>query len=630
MIVHRGNGSSLLAAGGAISAGACIAPYTIMPLHSTPPHITPLGDQAVTLSWPHVSDEELPALLLAARQAIEAAELVGVRAVVPGFETLTVHYDPRVWGLDGFSSWVREACALAPEISLVDAPPVEIPVCYDPEFGIDLVDVAAHCGLSVDEVIALHSSAEYTVRMIGFAPGFPYLAGLPQELQMPRLATPRVKVPRGTVAIGAAQTGIYSVESPGGWRQIGQTPVELFDVARGTPSLLKAGDRVRFRVISREEFAVQKSAMPTALRGHVDDSMTQSSCTPRAVGTAPARSGWGTQATVVGAIRVVRGGAGMTVQERGRWNWLASGAPVSGAIDAAAQRVANLLVANEPDDAVLEVTLAFGELEFLQAALIAVTGGDLGATVDGNPLPLGRPVAVSAGAKLAFGAARAGCRAYVGIAGGIDTPEVLGSRSTDVRSQLGGVMGRALAAGDELPVGEPSERALRVMQRLASGTARWFVPMDGINSIDELTIRFLRGAQFEWLTAESRQALVGDSFQILPASDRTGLRLCGPRLMFATQRELASTGVAVGTIQLPMGGDPIVLLNDGPPTGGYAQIAHVIGVDLPKLAQVRPGGAVRFVEVTMVEVEHLRGLQLREEIQQEIGIGLALEELARQ
>jgi antagonist of KipI len=619
-----------------------------MPLHPPPRHVTPLGDQAVTLSWPDVLNAELPALQLSARRALEAAELVGLRAVVPGFETLSVHYDPRLWRFDEFCSWARDACALAPAVSIAEAPLVEIPVCYDPALGIDLGDVAAHCGLSYEEVIALHSGVEYTVRMIGFAPGFPYLAGLPQELHTPRLATPRLKVPRGTVAIGGAQTGIYSVDSPGGWRLIGQTPVELFDASRERPSLLGAGDRVKFKPISRAEYeACSKAmlnfslpgvsvlgAMPTALGGHVNDEIAPDSCPPRAVGMAPARSGRGTPAT----IRVLRGSAGMTVQERRRWNWLASGVPVSGAIDCAAQRVANLLVANEPDDAVLEVSLAFGELEFVREALIAVTGADLGAAVDGNPLPLGRPVAVRAGAKLSFGSARIGCRAYLAVAGGIDTPEVLGSRSTDVRSQLGGVLGRALAAGDELPVGEPSELVVRVMQRLASeaalGAPRWFVPLEGLGSIDEPTIRFLRGAQFEWLTAESQLALVTELFSILPASDRTGLRLGrpglgGPSLTYSTQRELASTGVAVGTIQLPASGDPIVLLNDGPPTGGYAQIAHVIGVDLSKLAQVRPGRAVRLQEVSIAEVERLRGSKWREEIEQEIGIGLALQELVR-
>ncbi len=483
--------------------------------HSPPPHVTPLGDQAVTLSWPDLLDAELPAVLHAARQAIEAAELIGLRAVVPGFETLTLHYDPRVWGIDGFSSWARDACALAPAVSLAEAPLVEIPVCYDPSLGIDLADVAAHCGLSCEEVIALHSGAEYTVRMIGFAPGFPYLAGLPEALHTPRLATPRVKVPRGAVAIGGAQTGIYSVESPGGWRLIGRTPLEMFDVSRDTPSLLQAGDRGKFKPISRGELEAWPQESPTQ-----------------------ARWGRGTPAT----IRVLRGGAGMTVQERPRWDWLAVGVPVSGAIDLAAQRVANLVVANEPDAAVLEVTLAFGELEFLRAELIAVMGADLGAMLDGNPLPLGRPVRVEAGARLWFGSTRAGCRAYLAIAGGITTPEVLGSRSTDVRSQLGGVSGRALAAGDELPVGEPSELALRVMQRLANGAApRWFVSSGDLESRELPTIRFLRGAQFEWLTGESQRALVTEPFTVSPASDRTGLRLHGPGLTFHTQRELAST-----------------------------------------------------------------------------------------
>ncbi len=615
----------LLAAGGAIPASASIAPYkiyTIMPLHNSPPHVTPLGDQAVTLSWPEVVDADLPAVLLSARRAIEAAEMVGLRAVVPGFETLSVHYDPRLWRVEDVSSWVREACALAPAVSLNDAPLVEIPVCYDPEFGLDLGDVVAHCRLTIDKMIALHSGAEYTVRMIGFAPGFPYLAGLPRELHMPRLATPRVKVPRGTVAIGGGQTGIYSVESPGGWRLIGRTPVELFDASRERPSLLAAGDRVKFRAISREEFEVPSTSTAGLFKKGTGTrrqelELTTDRTRPRA---SPL---FEQQATVL----VLRGGAGMTVQERRRWNWLASGVAVSGAIDSAAQRLANLLVANQADDAVLEVTLAFGELEFLRDALIAVTGGDLvRRLMEIHYHWVGRwPFVRGRGWRLVPPALVAG-RTWRSR-GGLIRRKCWGAGVRMCGRKWGACRGELLAAGDELPVGEPSELAVRVMQRLACDAAQWFVPLEGLDSIGEPTIRFLRGAQFEWLTTASQLALVTEPFQILPASDRTGLRLRGPSLTFQTQRELASTGVAVGTVQLPASGDPIVLLNDGPPTGGYAQVAHVIGADLPKLAQVRPGEAVRLKEVTMAEVEELRVSQWREEIQQEMGIELALREL---
>ena len=131
---------------------------------------------------------------------------------------------------------------------------VIIPTCYDSEFGQDLSDVARHCGLTEDEVIQTHSGAEYLVYFLGFTPGFPYLGGMPTKLTTPRLGTPRKHVPAGSVALGGSQTGIYSVGSPGGWRIIGRTPLKLFDANIEPPTLLRLGDRVRFKAISLTEF----------------------------------------------------------------------------------------------------------------------------------------------------------------------------------------------------------------------------------------------------------------------------------------------------------------------------------------------------------------------------------------
>jgi inhibitor of KinA len=132
---------------------------------------------------------------------------------------------------------------------------IEVPVCYDPEFALDLEAVAQHCGLSPNEVGKRHAAARYQVRCIGFTPGFPYLSGLPAALATPRRATPRTAVPAGSVAIGAGQTGIYPLRSPGGWNIIGRTPLPLFDLAREPAALFAPGDRVRFVAIDRKEFA---------------------------------------------------------------------------------------------------------------------------------------------------------------------------------------------------------------------------------------------------------------------------------------------------------------------------------------------------------------------------------------
>jgi KipI family sensor histidine kinase inhibitor len=163
-----------------------------------------------------------------------------------------VHYDPVAWATGADAPGAAIAQALGARVSatadVVVAPGrlVEIPVRYGGADGPDLGEVAAHAGLTESQVVVLHASVEYDVYMVGFSPGFPYLAGLPERLAMPRRATPRVRVPAGSVAIGGLQTGVYPLASPGGWRLIGRTPLPLFDPRREPPVLLSLGDRVRF------------------------------------------------------------------------------------------------------------------------------------------------------------------------------------------------------------------------------------------------------------------------------------------------------------------------------------------------------------------------------------------------
>lgn len=201
-----------------------------------------------------------PARVLGAYRRLAAAALPGVIDLVPAYRTLHVEVSmPAALGHAGeaLRSAVR---ALADADASPDAPGplVEIPVCYDPELGPDLAEVAALHGLTPDAAAALHASAEYTVRFVGFSPGFPYLSGLPARLATPRLATPRVQVPAGSVAIAADQAGIYPRPTAGGWRILGRTPVTLFDPLAQRPARLTAGDRVRFVPISRREFDAQR------------------------------------------------------------------------------------------------------------------------------------------------------------------------------------------------------------------------------------------------------------------------------------------------------------------------------------------------------------------------------------
>lgn len=226
--------------------------------------ITPAGDSTLIVricdDAEAVSDECATAVLRAC-SALRATTIRGVVELAPAYSTIAVFYDPIAMSeevedkADHLATEIRRVLGAAP----LNAPnaatrAVEIPVCHDAEFASDLADVAAHAGLSRDEVIGLYGEGDYRVQCVGFTPGFPYLAGLPRQLATPRRATPRTHVPAGSVAIGGSQTGVYPCTSPGGWNIIGRTPLQLFSAARPEPALLRAGDRVRFVAITRAEF----------------------------------------------------------------------------------------------------------------------------------------------------------------------------------------------------------------------------------------------------------------------------------------------------------------------------------------------------------------------------------------
>ena len=215
-----------------------------------------LGESALLIQLGERIEGEINAQAIALAEALRSARLPGVLDVAPAYASVCVHYAPAQAG-------VRERLLAAIHASLETAAPapipskalVEIPVCYGDEFGPDLDEVAQRAQLGSHDVVVRHSAAEYRVAMLGFAPGFPYLLGLVDALHTPRRASPRTRVPAGSIAIGGAQTGIYPRELPGGWNLIGRTPLQLFDVGRDPPALLAPGMRVRFRAIDAHEFA---------------------------------------------------------------------------------------------------------------------------------------------------------------------------------------------------------------------------------------------------------------------------------------------------------------------------------------------------------------------------------------
>ncbi|MBX3739152.1 MAG: 5-oxoprolinase subunit PxpB [Candidatus Didemnitutus sp.] len=231
--------------------------------------ITPVGDSALRIELGERIDEATSQRVHAACAALDAAAIPGLTELVPAYTTVTAHYDvPAAVAagapVDDIAGWLSARAELAlgklSGKSARKAANVEIPVCFGGEFGPDLARVAAHAKLSPEEVVKRHAAAHYTVALVGFSPGFPYLIGLPPVLATPRLAQPRAQVPAGSVGIAGGQTGVYPLATPGGWNLIGRTPLRLFRPEQNPPVLLQPGDRVRFRAITREEFARQEAA----------------------------------------------------------------------------------------------------------------------------------------------------------------------------------------------------------------------------------------------------------------------------------------------------------------------------------------------------------------------------------
>jgi KipI family sensor histidine kinase inhibitor len=210
------------------------------------PTLLPLGDSALLVKFGEEIDLELNRQIHTLAAFLDAAPLPGVTELVPAYATLLVHYDPLLRTYAEVQDWVRLGLERAQAQAGGKPRQIEVPVRYGGESGPDLEAVAALHALSPAEVVRLHSGREYTVYMMGFTPGFPYMGKLDEVLVTPRLETPRTHVPAGTVAIAGAQTGIYPIDSPGGWRLIGWTPLRLFDPARESPFLFAPGDAVRF------------------------------------------------------------------------------------------------------------------------------------------------------------------------------------------------------------------------------------------------------------------------------------------------------------------------------------------------------------------------------------------------
>ncbi|OCI30501.1 5-oxoprolinase subunit B/C family protein [Oerskovia enterophila] len=587
--------------------------------------VRPYGDRALMVDLPGL--DEVHALAAALR----ARHVEGVADVVPAARTVLVLLDDaattadlgrvegevraawaavarRADGGAGVASHAGAPGGVAPgeDVGPGEAAVVEIPVVYD---GDDLPDVAAWAGLSVAEVVARHTGREYVVAFGGFMPGFGYLSQVDPAIAAPRLATPRTRVPAGSVALAGDLTAVYPRATPGGWRLLGRTDVELFDVDRDPPALLTAGTRVRFRAVERlhdDEPGAASEGDGIRVGGDDGDDGDGLVRGRDHLGVGVVRAGAGglgrslQDAPVHGSpgaaertapvghheprgVEVLAPGLLTLIEDGGRPGWSAAGVGRSGAADRGALRLVNRLLANDESAAVLEVTLGGLAVRFHERATFALAGAPAPATLDGTPVGMQALLRARPGSVLRLGFPVRGTRTYVGVRGGFAASAVLGSRSYDVLAELGPA---PLRAGDLVAIG-PRPSALPVVDLVPVG----LVPSATSDVGVALEVR--AGLRSDWFGGDAWAALLAGEFEVSNASNRVGLRLSGPTI-HRRGGELPSEGLVPGAIQVPPDGNPVLFLRDHPVTGGYPVIAVVAADALDTAAQLRPGDKVSF------------------------------------
>lgn len=476
---------------------------------------------------------------------------------------------------------------------------IELSVHYG---GEDLASVAQLLDMSEDALIAWHTSTVWVAAFGGFAPGFTYC--VPEELtrrrrprrseaglEVPRLDSPRQRVPAGAVGLAGEFSGVYPRSSPGGWQLIGSTDAELWHAERSEPALIRPGDRVRYTARAESITVSEPPSFAAAAKNGGAD-----------------------------ALEVISPGAQTLVQDTGRIGFSDLGVPRSGAADLAAARQANQLVGNDDAAAVFEVLHGGFELAAKQTLVLAVTGAETalevtspaaeqtsnmavngtGAAVSADSsgavreVPARAPFWLFPGERLTLAAPSRGVRCYVAVSGGLEAPQILGSSAADTLSGLGPAPVRA---GESFGLLGATSRFVGI-----ADVARTALP-----DPDEVTtLRFVPGPREDWFTrAKGRrsgfQQLESSQWSVSQRCDRVGIRLetddDAGYLQRSRDHELKSEPMVRGAIQVPPSGEPVVLLADHPVTGGYPVLGVVVRADLGLAAQLAPGAEVRFTAV---------------------------------
>ena len=520
------------------------------------PKLVPQGDLGLLVYLGEGISPELNARVHALAGALRNDPDPCMQEIVPAYHCLQIILNPGPVDRTRLEDWVLGKYRGLGEVKAVGGRLVELPTVYGGQHGPDLDFVASHTGLGREEVIKRHSSRDYLCYLVGFSPGFPFLGGLDPALETPRLDSPRLDLPVGSVGIAGRQAGIYPLGGPGGWQVLGRSPALVYDPRRDNPTLVKAGDLVRFTPVGSAEFPDPPPADgPPWIDGEP-------------------------------VFEVIQPGAFTLVQDAGRKGYWDIGVPGCGALDKFSLRAANALLGNGPDSAALEITLLGPKLKALAPVTVALCGSDLGMRVDKQPAPAWRAVSLEAGQVIDFNGPKKGLRAVLATGGGLSSPLVLGSRSAYPLGRMGGPLkrGQVLKAFGR----GPAPKASAVPDGLRPAETR------------AITVRVIPGPNQGNVSAKGIETFYSSNYWLTQDTDRRGLRLKGPKVELAPDLpdSILSEPNMPGIVQVPSGGQPIILLNEQT-MGGYAKIATVISADLDSLARAMPGDSIRFQAVDL-------------------------------
>jgi len=297
-------------------------------------------------------------------------------------------------------------------------------------------------------------------------------------------------------------------------------------------------------------------------------------------------------------FKVINSGIFDTIQDLGRFGFQQYGMPISGAMDSYALRIGNRLLENKENEAGIEISTPGLSLGVLNQTVIAITGANFNPTINNSPAPMWEVIEVKKGNIISFNQIKSGCRSYLLAAGGIDVPTILGSKSTYVRGNIGGLKGRPLKKADIINIGNPNQKLQDIIGRKVP-----FINIPDYHKENE--IRVVLGPQDDYFTKDGLHTFLNSFYEITVDSDRMGYRLKGPKIKSKKGSDIITDGIPPGSIQVPRDGMPIVMLADRQTTGGYAKIATVITVDMDKFAQMKLGDKIKFTQVSLEEAHRL-------------------------